>query len=219
MINAKATQDFVPIKEIRDSIIVLKDGSMRSILLVSSTNFSLKSVDERQAILFQYQNFLNSLDFTIQIFLMSRRLDIRPYLQTLEDRIKEQTNELLKVQTREYIEFIRTFTENFNVMQKSFFVSVPYYPPLFDAGRKGGFFSNVTGLFGGEKQAATLDLDFAESRSQLEQKVGVVEQGLKRLGLQTTPLGTEELVELFFKLFNPEGGDVPPFNPEKPVSL
>jgi len=213
MLKATATQDFVPIKEIREGVLILKDNSMRSILLVSSTNFSLKSVDERQAILFQYQNFLNSLDFTIQIFLMSRRLDIRPYLQTLEDLIPNQTNELLKVQTREYIEFIRTFTETYNIMQKSFFISVPYYPPLINTG-KGGFFS---GLFGGNKIKLTSDRDFAESRSQLEQKVGVVEQGLRRLSLQTVPLGTEELIELFFKAFNPEGGDAPSFIPqEKP---
>ena len=213
MLKATATQDFVPIKEIREGVLILKDNSMRSILLVSSTNFSLKSIDERQAILFQYQNFLNSLDFTIQIFLMSRRLDIRPYLQTLEDLIVNQTNELLKVQTREYIEFIRTFTETYNIMQKSFFISVPYYPPLINTGR-GGFFS---GLFGGNKIKLTSDNDFAESRSQLEQKVGVVEQGLRRLSLQTVPLGTEELIELFFKAFNPEGGDVPSFIPqEKP---
>jgi len=213
MLKATATQDFVPIKEIREGVLILKDNSMRSILLVSSTNFSLKSIDERQAILFQYQNFLNSLDFTIQIFLMSRRLDIRPYLQTLEDLIPNQTNELLKVQTREYIEFIRTFTETYNIMQKSFFISVPYYPPLINTGQ-GGFFS---GLFGGNKIKLTSDKDFAESRSQLEQKVGVVEQGLRRLSLQTVPLGTEELIELFFKAFNPEGGDVPSFIPqEKP---
>lgn len=210
MINAKATQDFIPIKEIRDGIVVLKDGSLRSIILVSSTNFSLKSNDERQAILFQYQNFLNSLDFTIQIFLMSRRLDIRPYLQTLEERIKEQTNELLKIQTQEYIEFIRTFTDTYNVMQKSFFVSVPYFPPMINTGKQSGF---LAGLFGGNKIKITSDIDFTESRSQLEQKVGVVEQGLKRLGLQTVPLGTEELIELFFKSFNPEGGDAPAFKP------
>jgi hypothetical protein len=142
---------------------------------------------------------------------MSRRLDIRPYLQTLEERIKEQPNELLRVQTQEYIDFIRTFTDTYNVMQKSFFVSVPYYPPLINTGSRVGFFS---GLFGGNKIKVTSDADFTESRSQLEQKVGVVEQGLKRLGLQTVPLGTEELIELFFKSFNPEGGDVPSFKPE-----
>ncbi|KKR13855.1 MAG: hypothetical protein UT40_C0009G0020 [Candidatus Woesebacteria bacterium GW2011_GWA1_39_21b] len=205
-ISAKATQDFIPIKEIRDSIVILKDGSIRTILLVSSTNFSLKSEDERKAILLQYQNFLNSLDFPIQIFVQSRRLDIRPYLQTLDEALRTQTNELLKVQTREYIEFIKTFAEDYNVMQKSFFVSIPYHPPIV-SGREGF----LTGIFG-KKSQTTIDQDFSESRSQLEQKVAVVEQGLRRLGLQTVPLGTEELIELFFKLFNPEEGDAPPFN-------
>src|SRR4051812_20981984 len=102
-VQAKATQDFVPIKEVRDSVLVLKDGSMRSILLASSVNFALKSGDEQTSIILQFQNFLNSLEFTVQVFVQSRRLDIRPYLALLEERYKEQVGELMKIQTREYI--------------------------------------------------------------------------------------------------------------------
>jgi hypothetical protein len=201
--TAKATQDFVPIKEIREGLVVLKDDSMRMILLVSSTNFSLKSNDEKQAILFQYQNFLNSLDFHIQIFVQSRRLDIKPYLLTLEARQKEQSNELLKIQTREYIEFIKTFTESYNVMSKSFFIVVPYYPTLIKSS------NSIFSRWFGPKTKQESNANFSEARTQLEQRVSVIEQGMKRVGLQTVPLGTEELVELFFRLFNPGESDVP----------
>src|SRR3989344_5278189 len=125
-LKSKATQEFVPIKEVRDGVIVLKDGDMRAIVLANSTNLSLKSDDEQKATIFQFQSFLNTLDFSIQISVQSRRLDIRPYLFLLENREKMQNEPLLKLQTREYIEFIRKFTENVNIMTKNFFIVVPY---------------------------------------------------------------------------------------------
>ena len=117
-ISAKPTQDFVPIKEIRDGIVILKDGGLRAILIASSINLSLKSYDEQKAVLSQFQGFLNSLDFSIQTVIQSRRYDIRPYLAILDNRLKEITEPLLKIQTREYSEFIRTFTEQVNIMTK-----------------------------------------------------------------------------------------------------
>src|SRR3989344_4239202 len=121
-IAAKPTQDFVPIKEVRDGVVVLRDNSMRALLLASSVNFALKSADERQGIILQFQNFLNSLDFSIQIFIQSKKLDIRPYLDLLRDRLKDQESELMKIQTQEYINFVKNFTENTEIMKKSFFV-------------------------------------------------------------------------------------------------
>ena len=126
-----ATQEFVPIKEVRDGIVILKDGGMRAILLCSSLNFALKSEDERNAILLQFQDFLNSLDFSIEILVQSRKLDIRPYLALLEDRETKQENNLLKIQVREYIEFIKNFTESTNIITKHFFIVVPYSPAFF----------------------------------------------------------------------------------------
>jgi hypothetical protein len=123
--SSKTTQDFVPIREIRDGIVILKDGSMRALVLASSLNFALKSADEQNSIIYQFQNFLNSLDFSVQIFVQSKRLDIRPYIALLEERYKEQVTELMKIQTREYIEFIKTFVENSNIMTKSFFIIIP----------------------------------------------------------------------------------------------
>src|ERR1700683_4224489 len=132
----KSTQDFVPISEVRDGIIVMKDGALRAVLLASSINFALKSEDEQTAFIVQFQNFLNSLDFSVQIFVQSRMLDIRPYIATLEAALKEQLDDLMRIQIREYIEFIRSFTEAANIMTKNFFVVVPYSPSI--ASGKGG---------------------------------------------------------------------------------
>lgn len=205
----KSTQEFVPIQEVRDGIVVLKDGSMRAIILASSLNFALKSQDEQNSIIFQFQNFLNSLDFSVQMFIQSRKLDIRPYTTLLEERYKEQVNDLMKVQTREYIEFIKTFVENTNIMSKSFFVVIPYTPPLIGAGE-----TAMSKFFGKKKAPTTVGNTeaFEENRGQLEQRVSVVEQGLVRCGIRIAHLGTEEVVELFYKIFNP--GDT-----EKPIQL
>ena len=123
-ISAKSSQEFVPIKEVRNGIIVLKDGGLRSILVASSLNLSLKSPEEQAAIINEFQNFINGLDFPTQIVMQSRRLDIRPYLLLLENRIKEQVEPLLKIQTKEYINFIRSFTDEVNIMTKTFFISL-----------------------------------------------------------------------------------------------
>ncbi|HEY1037101.1 MAG TPA: TraC family protein [Candidatus Paceibacterota bacterium] len=206
-IDAKPTQAFVPIKEIRDGVIMLKDGSMRAILLASSLNFALKSADEQQSIIFQFQNFLNSLNFSVQIYTQSRRLDIRPYIALLEERLKDQVGDLMKMQTREYIEFIRSFTESSSIMTKSFFIVIPYSPPI-----ASGVSAIKKGFFGNKTNVADEKSTFEENRSQLQQRTQVVEQGLVRCGIRIAELGTEELIELFYKTFNP--GDA-----EKPINL
>lgn len=202
---AKSSQTFIPIKEIRDGIVILRDNTMRMILLASSLNFALKSQDEQTALLLQYQNFVNSLDFHIQIFVQSRKLDVRPYINILEDRMKEQTNELIKIQTKEYIEFIKSFTEATNIMSKSFFIVVPYSPSVY-LNTSGGLLSRITGAKA--DKGAELKT-FEENKTQIEQRASVVEQGLSSIGIRIAPLGTEELVELYYKLFNPGERDVP----------
>lgn len=206
---AQATQDFVPLREIRDGVVILKDGSMRALVMASSLNFALKSGDEQQSIIYQFQNFLNSLNFSVQIFVESRRLDIRPYLALLENRLKEQTIDLMKIQTREYIEFIKTFTEQQNIMTKTFFIVIPYTPPVITGDPLKSFLGTSR-----PKQTATEEKlrSFEEDRTQLDQRIAVVEQGLVRCGIRVVQLGTEELVEVFYKLFNP--GDV-----EKPIKV
>jgi type IV secretory pathway VirB4 component len=210
MAQSKATQEFVPIQEVRDGIVVLKDGGLRAILMASSLNFALKSIDEQESILFQFQNFLNSLDFTVQIFVQSRNLDIRPYITLLEERYKEQVTELMRIQIREYIEFVKNFTESANIMQKSFFVVVPYTPSVLQT--KGGTLRSVMSRKSNENVSKQKSEDFEENRTQLEQRVSVVEQGLVRTGVRVVQLGTEETIELFYKMFNP--GEL-----EKPIPL
>lgn len=202
--SKNATQEFVPIDDVRDGIVILKDGGMRGVLMASSINFSLKSNDERQAILLQFQDFLNSLDFSAQIIVQSRRLDIRPYIALLEGRLKEQSNDLMKIQIEQYIGFIKSFTEATNIMTKNFFIVIPYDAAIVST--KSGSFSS---LFGKEQSKESKEEDFEEKKNQLEQRMGVVEQGLVRCGVRVAKLGTDEVVELFYKIFNPGESEKP----------
>lgn len=198
--TAKSTQDFVPVSEVRDGVVVLKDGSLRAVLLASSINFALKSEDEQTAFIVQFQNFLNSLDFSCQIFVQSRMLDIRPYIATLEAAYKEQLDDLMRIQIREYIEFIKSFTEAANIMTKNFFVVVPYSSGTSITSAKG--VSKIL-PFGGKQSAEDENRGFEEQVSQLEQRISIVQQGLVRTGVRTVQLGTEEAIELLYKMFNP----------------
>jgi hypothetical protein len=202
-VKSQATQEFVPIKEVRDGIVILKEGSLRALLMASSINLALKSSDEQQAIIAQFQNFLNSLEFTAQFFVESRELDIRPYIGLLEDRYAAELDDLMKIQIREYIAFIKDFTERANIMTKNFFIVVPYDPALIARG--GGVQGTLSNLLPNAKDtsSALTNEQFEEYRTQLEQRVSVVEQGLIRTGVRVVKLGTEEVIELFYKLFNP----------------
>jgi len=200
--SKNATQEFVPVDDVRDGIVILKDGGMRGVLMASSINFSLKSDDERQAILLQFQDFLNSLDFSIQILVQSRRLDIRPYIALLEGRYKEQTNDLMKIQIEQYMAFIKSFTESTNIMTKNFFIVIPYDAAIIKAGSKFSFGSK-------SKDESAKEEDFEEKKNQLEQRMGVVEQGLVRCGVRVAKLGNDEVIELFYKIFNPGESEKP----------
>lgn len=198
MAKGTATQQFVPIERIRDGIITLKSGELRAILITSSLNIALKSEDEQSAILLQFQNLLNSLEFPIQMFVESRRLNIKPYLDLLEEREKHVTEDLLKIQIHEYIGFINKFAEETNIMTKHFFIVIPYLP-LETANSAAG----VSSLLGFGSAPAQEEEMFDASRIQIEQRISTVVQGLARFGVRAQKLGTEEAVELFYKLFNP----------------
>lgn len=206
-IKARATQEFVPIEEVRDGIVVMKDGGMRAILMTSSLNFSLKSEDEKTAVILQFQDFLNSLDFYIQIFIESRRLDIRPYLALLESQKKNQLNDLMKIQIQEYIEFIKNFTENTNIMKKGFYVVIPYEPAVIQS--KSGAINSLLGKNTAATTAAIKKENFEENRTQLEQRLAIVEQGLIRSGIRSERLESDTVVELFYKIFNPGDSEKP----------
>lgn len=202
-LNAKATQEFVPIKEIRDGVIVLKDGGLRAIVLANSINLSLKSDDEQKATILQFQSFLNTLDFSVQISVQSRKLNIRPYLLLLEERVKIQNEALLKLQTKEYIEFVKNFTESVSIMTKTFFVVVPYTHTVLKSDSGIEILRSLLSRKNKEEVKIAKQEDFEEKRSQLEERVGVIEQGLGRCGIKSAQLGTEEIVEVFYKVFNP----------------
>lgn len=198
------SQQFVPIKEIKDGIIVLKDGSFRAILMASSINLGLKSQEEQEAILMQFQNFLNTLDFQTQIVIQSRKRNIRPYIAKLEARMKEQQEPLLKIQTREYIEFIKSFMEINDIMTKHFFVVVPYDVAILNSGPS-GLLDKILPTGSNKKNIDTEE--FEEKRTQIEQRITIVQEGLKRVGVRTLLLKTPQVVELFFKTFNPGEGE------------
>lgn len=196
-----SAQQFLTIDTIREDVVLLKDGGLRVILMCSSLNFALKSEDEQDAIIFQYQNFLNSLDFNLQFVIHSRRLNIVPYLEALQERQKEENNELLKIQIAEYKDFIKTFVDMTNIMSKTFYVVIPFTPPVLE---KAGFlrdFSLSLGLL--KEKSVNTGGSFMEYKNQLEQRVDTVIAGLQRFGVRSVPLNTEELIELFYGLYNP----------------
>ncbi len=204
-ISSQATQVFVPIKEIREGVVILKDESFRMILMCSTLNFALKSEDEQSAIVMQYQNFLNSLDFSVQFFIQSRKLNINPYLTTLEEARVQQPNELLKIQTKEYIDFIRNFVTTTNIVEKTFYVVVPYASSIAMPTKSSNPISGILSIFSRNKDnlGQAEAMRFAEARLQIQQRADVVSQGLAGAGIRSKQLGTEELIELYYKLFNP----------------
>lgn len=203
------SQNFVPIKQIRDGVVLLKDGGYRGVLAVSAINLGLKSAEEQEATIYQFQNFVNILDFSVQIVVQSRRMDIRPYLQSLEDRLEVQKEELLRIQTQMYINYVRALSEQIDLMKKFFYVVVPYVPSLASVNDAKGPINDLfkaVGLAGKSdkksKDASPEDA-FDEARIQLEQRMALVQQGLMSMGLQVEALDTEETIEVFYNLYNP----------------
>lgn len=197
---ASSTQKYVDVDEIRDGIIILKSGALRSILLVSSLNFDLKSTEEQDAIINQYQNFLNSLDFPVQIVVSSRRFNIDPYLERLQDEERQQQNELLRFQIAEYKSFIKNLTEVSNIMSKYFYVVVPFSPV---EDQESGLVDKLFGIFR-TKEASSAHGDLFETyRSQLLQRLSHVASALEGTGVRVTQLNTEEIIELLYNSYNP----------------
>ena len=196
--SSGATQQFVPVKEIKNGIIVLKDGSYRGILICSAVNFGLRSADEQHAIIMGFQNFLNTLDFSIQIVVNSRKMDLRPYLTLLQEKAPDQKTELMQIQLREYIEFIKSFAEQANIMTKSFYIVVPYSPRTSTASAMNFLKRGNTST-----KTAAAEISFEESRAQLGQRLSLIMSGLEGTGVRSVPLDTEEVVELLYRAFNP----------------
>ena len=208
-----ATQQFLEIDQIKEGTLILKNGALRGVLMVSSQNFALKSEDEQNATIYQFQNFLNSLDFSIQVFIQSRKINITGYLEKLKELEEKQINELLKIQTREYQEFIKSLVEVGSIMAKTFYTIIPFVP--FELTKVETYKKLLA------KPTARKPLteeEFYRYRSQLWQRMEFVALGLKRCGLRAVPLTTRELVELFWGVHHPEESEVGYF-PEVPPEL
>ncbi len=205
MTNTKESlpsQEFLSIESVNDGIIRLKTGGLRKILLVSGLNFSLKSEEEQGLITYAFQSFLNSLNFTIQIFIHSRKLNIEEYLMKLQERETAETNQLLKNQITDYREFIKAFVTQNAIMQKSFFISVPFdsiqLPPSGNS-----MLSSVRNIFGKSTDSGKTQTIDNEIMEQLNQRVDRIIGGLNQIGHRAIPLNTDEIKELFYNLYNP----------------
>lgn len=207
-----ATQKFVEIAGVKNGTLILKSGGLRQILMVGGINFDLKSDEEQAIIINLFQSFLNSLNFSVQLIVHSRRLNIDSYLVHLTERGAQESNELLRNQIEEYREFIRAFVAENAIMNKTYFVVVPFdlikIPGLSAVASSGG----LMGLFkrtrtGAAENAAsaTADRELDQAIEQLAQRTAHVTNGLDHIGLRVVPLNDEELIELFYNLYNPEG--------------
>lgn len=204
---ASSVQEKIAIEDIKEGVVILKDGGLRAILMTSSINFALKSTEEQDALTYHYQGFLNSLDFPIQILINSRKFNISGYVTLLEQKQKEQENELLRIQTTEYIDFIKGLTELANIMTESFYVVVPFAPI---EKKEMGLLDKFSSILTFKKQMAfKTDQNFEQLKSQLWQRINYISSGLEGLGLRVAPLNTEELIELYYSLYNPEAKEKP----------
>jgi len=206
-----STQDFLEIDEIKEGTLVLKTGQIRSVLMVSSANFALKSAEEQKATIFQFQNFLNSLDFPLQIVVQSRRLNITGYLDALKTFEQNQQNELLKSQTADYRAFVEKLISGSSIMAKNFFVVVPF--------SLGEVVGGIQKDKQQKKKTGKLSKNqFQRMKNQLWQRMEFVALGLRRTGLQVVPLNSEELIELFWSWHHPQEAEVG-YYPEIPPEV
>ncbi len=196
-----STQADLPISEIRDGVVVLKDGSLRKVLLTSSVNFALKSEDEQNALISSYVSFLNSLDFPLQITVQSRKLQVRPYIDRLKEAEKGQANELLRVQIADYRAFIEELVEMGQIMTKRFYVVVPYSPL---ANAKKGFFKRFMEVIRPASAIRLKSEHFMQKKKDLDLRVRQVTGGLQSMSLQIVELDTQALIELYYSTYNPD---------------
>ena len=196
-----STQEHLDIAEIRDDVVVMKDGTLRSVIMVSSINFALKSEDGQNAVINAYIRFINNLSFPLQIVIQSRELDIDNYLEYLKVKEKEQTNRLLKIQTADYIEYIRELTSLGKIMNKRFFVVIPY---SFLSDKRKGFFSLLAEALRPATILKLKDKTFRKYQEMLDRRVDSVIGGLEGMGVAATRLDTQSLIELYYKTYNPE---------------
>ena len=195
-----STQKYVDIGEIKEDIVVMRDGTMRVVLLISSINFALKSEEEQNAIIGSYVSFLNNISFPLQIIIQSRELNIEDYIIRLKEKEKEQTNELLKMQTGDYISYIQELVSMSKIMNKRFYIVIPYNP-LSD--KQKGFFPRLFDLFRPDSTIKMKEKVFNNRRKEIMRRVDNVRGGLNSMGLNSVQLDTQSLIELYYNTYNP----------------
>lgn len=196
-----ATQSHLPIAEIRDGVVILQDGTLRGVLMVSSINFALKSDDEQNALISNYVGFLNSLDFPLQIVMQSRKLQIQPYLDDLAERERDQPNELLKIQIADYRAFVKELVDIGQIMTKRFYVVVPYDPA---SNNKRKFTARLKDVFSPASTVRLKEKVFRQRKESLDLRIRQVVSGLEGMSLQAVPLDTQTLIELYYNTYNPD---------------
>ncbi|MES2971842.1 MAG: hypothetical protein V4702_05975 [Patescibacteria group bacterium] len=206
--NPNSTQNTLQIAEIRDGIVIMNDGSFRSVIMVKSINFDLMSPQEREAVEYSYQGFLNSLYFPVQIFVRSQKVDLRPYIDRLDKIRSEHDNMLLSLLMEDYIGFISDLSQQTNIMDKKFYVVVPYFP-IADLTKaltqSKNFFSGLKGLLNNKQQHVTIhEADLNKAKDELRNRVQAVLGGLQQCSIQGLPLDTQELIELYYDTYNPD---------------
>jgi len=197
----KSSQNFLDIAEIKQDTLVLKDGSLRAVLLCSSINFSLKSEDEQNALVNGYVNVLNTLEHPLQILVQSRKINIDNYLKDIEEKARVQTNDLLKMQTQDYINFVREIVDLGDIMTKRFYIVIPYNSV---GETRESFFKRFFGIFTPTKVIKLRQERFLKLKSKLEKRVNNIESGFSSVGLGITRLDTQALIELFYSSYNPK---------------
>ena len=207
--NPNSTQNSLQIAEIRDGIVIMNDGSFRSVIMVKSINFDLMSPQEREAVEFSYQGFLNSLYFPIQITIRSQKVDLGPYIEKLDKIRTEHDNMLLAMLMEDYINFMDQLSVQTNIMDKKFYVVIPYFPnadiqKAIDSSK--GYISGLKKLFGNkpEQHITINEADLAKAKDELRNRVQAVLGGLMQCGIQGLPLDTQELIELYYDTYNPD---------------
>jgi hypothetical protein len=196
-----ATQHHIPFSEIKSDSMIMKDGTLRAVLMVSSINFALKNEDEQNAIVSSYISFLNSIDFPLQIVIQSRQLYIKPYLEKLIQQEKEQTNELLRAQIADYRSFVTELVSLGKIMSKQFFVIVPY-DPLSNKSR--GFWARFKEVLNPAITVKLKEERFMQRKHDLDMRVRMIESGLTSMNLEVVRLDTQSLIELFYSTYNPD---------------
>lgn len=195
------TQRFLDITEIREDVVLLKDGTLRSVIMVSSINFALKSIEEQQATVQSYMQFLNGLEYPVQIVIQSRKMNVDNYIAQLTEQEKKIDNELLKAQIRDYRSFVLELVELGEIMQKRFYVVVPYDPAT---EKRHGFFTRLSAAISPASLVRLKGKQFQERRVALMQRVNIIQGGLTGMGLQSVVLDTQGLIELYYTAYNPE---------------